>query len=73
MAGAVGIGFENSFVLRRCVNDVASPCSKHDRRGGAFSVKGDYGQNITDLGAAIRRNPKTTDNVHGFALQELAT
>jgi hypothetical protein len=73
MAGAVGIGFENGFLLRRCFNDVASPCCEHDRRGGAFCVKGDYGQNITDLGATIRRNPKTTDNVRGFALQELAT
>ena len=73
MAGAVGIGFENGFLLRRCFNDVASPCCEHDRRGGAFRVKGEYVRTITDFRVAIRRNPKTTDNVRGFALQELDT
>jgi len=68
MAGAVGIGFENGFLLRRYFNDVASPCCEHDRR-----VKGDYGETIIDLGAVTRRNPKTIDNVCGFALQELET
>jgi hypothetical protein len=73
MAGAVGIGFENGFLLRRCFNDVASPCCEHDRRGGAFRVKGEYGRTITDFRVAIRRNPKIADDIHGFALQELAT
>ena len=44
----------------------------HSNRGDAFGVKGEYSPTITDLGE-IRRNPKIADEVHGSALQELAT
>jgi hypothetical protein len=42
-------------------------------RSDAFRVKGQYGRTITDFRVAIRRNPKIADDIHGFALQELAT
>ena len=45
----------------------------HSNLGNAFRVKGEHGRTNTDLGVAIRHNPKIADDVRGFALQELET
>jgi hypothetical protein len=41
----------------------------YSKRSDVFRVKGEYGRTITDLGAAIRRNPKIADQTRSFALQ----
>ena len=70
MAGPVTVG--NHWLIATVRLDTKIPISECNR-GIALRVKGENGRTITEFEVAIRRNPKITDNVHGFALQELAT
>ena len=70
MAGPVTVG--NDWLNATVRLDNKIPISEYNR-GDALRVNGENGRTITEFEVAIRRNPKITDNVHGFALQELAT
>ena len=70
MAGPVAVGIDWLNTTGRL--DTKNPISECNR-GDAPRVKGENGRTITEFEVAIRRNPKITDQTHGFALQELAT
>jgi hypothetical protein len=70
MAGPLTVG--NHWLNATVRLDTKHPISECNR-GDALRVNGEYGRTITEFEVAIRRNPKITDQTHGFALQELAT
>jgi hypothetical protein len=70
MAGPVTVS--NHWLNATVRLDTKIPISECNR-SDALRAKGENGRTITEFEVTIRRNPKITDQTHGFALQELAT